>query len=209
MQQEFLQKLIGSPLDVVTVLNDDGIIQYESSSTKWVLGYEPGELVGKSLFEFIHPDDVLNVINAFNDGLQIPGCIVLLEFRFLHKDSSWHNLNVIAKNLLDDPVVKGIVLHFCDCTERVEKELRQRIERLQRTLEGAISALAAITEKRDPYVAGHYQRVTRLACAIAEGKSMDEAIRFASAAGAVSTTRRGAQDSLPTRDEITRLQPGK
>ena len=54
-----------------------------------VLGYEPGELIGKSLFEFIHPDDVPNVINAFNDGLQIPGCIVSLEFHFQHKDSSW------------------------------------------------------------------------------------------------------------------------
>jgi ribokinase len=44
-----------------------------------------------------------------------------------------------------------------------------------------------------------------LACAIAEGRTMSEAIRFASAAGAVSATRRGAQDSLPTRAEITRL----
>jgi ribokinase len=44
-----------------------------------------------------------------------------------------------------------------------------------------------------------------LACAIAEGQSMGEAIRFASAAGALTVTRKGAQDSLPTRDEITGL----
>lgn len=44
-----------------------------------------------------------------------------------------------------------------------------------------------------------------LACAIAEGRSMVEAIRFASAAGALTVTRKGAQDSLPTKDEITRL----
>lgn len=43
-----------------------------------------------------------------------------------------------------------------------------------------------------------------LACAIAEGRSMDEAIRFASAAGALTVTRKGAQGSIPTRDEITR-----
>jgi ribokinase len=48
-----------------------------------------------------------------------------------------------------------------------------------------------------------------LACAIAEGRSMSEVIRFASAAGAMSATRRGAQDSIPTRDEITRLQLSK
>jgi len=116
MQREFFQPLVESGLNVITVLNDDGIICYGSSSIEQMLGYEPGELIGKSLFEFIHPDDVPNVINAFNDGLQIPGCIAFLEFRFLHKDSSWRNLDVIAKNLLDDPAVEGIVLDFRDIT---------------------------------------------------------------------------------------------
>jgi len=44
-----------------------------------------------------------------------------------------------------------------------------------------------------------------LACAIAEGRPMEEAIRFGSAAGAIAVTRRGAQDSLPTRDEIVNV----
>ena len=44
-----------------------------------------------------------------------------------------------------------------------------------------------------------------LACAIVEGRSMDEAICFASAAGALTVTRKGAQDSLPFREEIVRL----
>ena len=44
-----------------------------------------------------------------------------------------------------------------------------------------------------------------LACALAEGRPMQEAIRFGSAAGAIAVTRKGAQDALPTRDEITNL----
>jgi ribokinase len=44
-----------------------------------------------------------------------------------------------------------------------------------------------------------------LACALAEKRPMREAIRFASAAGAMAVTRKGAQDSLPTRDEIEKL----
>lgn len=111
MQPEFFQPLIENALDVITVLNGDGIIRYQSSSVERVLGYEPGELIGKSLFEFIHPDDVPKVTNAFNDGLQIPGCIISLEFRFQCKDSSWRDLEVIARNILDNPVVGGIVLN--------------------------------------------------------------------------------------------------
>jgi ribokinase len=41
-----------------------------------------------------------------------------------------------------------------------------------------------------------------LAVAIAEGKEMREAIRFASACAAISTTRLGAQPSLPNRQEV-------
>jgi ribokinase len=44
-----------------------------------------------------------------------------------------------------------------------------------------------------------------LACAVAEGLPIHEAIRFGSAAGAIAVTRKGAQDSLPTRDEIVNL----
>jgi ribokinase len=41
-----------------------------------------------------------------------------------------------------------------------------------------------------------------LACALAEREPMTKAVVFASAAGALTTTKRGAQDSLPTRAEI-------
>ncbi len=41
-----------------------------------------------------------------------------------------------------------------------------------------------------------------LAVAVAEGKSLDDAIKFASAAGAISVTRMGAQPSAPRRNEI-------
>lgn len=44
-----------------------------------------------------------------------------------------------------------------------------------------------------------------LAAALAAGKSLPESIRFANAAGALSTTRRGAQESLPTKKEIEHL----
>lgn len=44
-----------------------------------------------------------------------------------------------------------------------------------------------------------------LAAALAEGKAVQEAIPFANAAGALATTRRGAQESLPDRAAILDL----
>ena len=44
-----------------------------------------------------------------------------------------------------------------------------------------------------------------LAVALAEGQEIEKAIRFANAAGAMATTRAGAQPSLATRNEVEAL----
>jgi ribokinase len=44
-----------------------------------------------------------------------------------------------------------------------------------------------------------------LACAVAEGRPIQEAIRLGNAAGSIAVTRKGAQDSLPTREEMMNL----
>ena len=44
-----------------------------------------------------------------------------------------------------------------------------------------------------------------LAVALAEGKDMGVAVRLASAAGALAVTKSGAQDSMPTREEVIAL----
>jgi putative nucleotidyltransferase with HDIG domain len=57
-----------------------------------------------------------------------------------------------------------------------EEELRLSWAKLARTLQGTVRAMAAVTEIRDPYTAGHQQRVSELAGAIAAemGLSADE-----------------------------------
>ncbi|WP_432664285.1 ribokinase [Wukongibacter baidiensis] len=45
-----------------------------------------------------------------------------------------------------------------------------------------------------------------IAVALSEGKSMEEAIKFATKVGAITVTREGAQSSLPTREEVERFK---
>ncbi len=52
-------------------------------------------------------------------------------------------------------------------TLRLRRELQQSLASLGKALEGTVNALASVAEVRDPYTAGHQQRVTRLAVAIA------------------------------------------
>jgi len=63
-----------------------------------------------------------------------------------------------------------------EITERkhAEDALKESYEKLRSALEGTIHALASTVEKRDPYTAGHQQRVTTLACAIATEMGLPE-----------------------------------
>ena len=61
--------------------------------------------------------------------------------------------------------------------ERSAEALEQSSARAKRTVEGAVEAMGALAETRDPYTAGHERRVAHLAAAIAEELDLDEAAR--------------------------------
>lgn len=55
-----------------------------------------------------------------------------------------------------------------------EKRLQRSMEKLGKALEGSIKAIARTVETRDPYTAGHQQRVADLAAAIAREMHLSE-----------------------------------
>lgn len=120
------RSLIQNSLDMITLLEANGTVQYESPSIEKIVGYEPEDLLGKNIFEFIHLEDAENVINAFHTIVQNPGATLTVEFRFQHQDGSWRVLEATGNNLLDDPSVGSIVINSRDITERkwVEEQLR-------------------------------------------------------------------------------------
>ncbi len=69
-----------------------------------------------------------------------------------------------------DGTLAGIVGVSFDTTDihQAERDLEAGAMRLRRVLHGAVEALGATIEMRDPYTAGHQRRVAELACAIAK-----------------------------------------
>jgi putative nucleotidyltransferase with HDIG domain len=58
--------------------------------------------------------------------------------------------------------------------KRAEREIQRNLDKLRKAMEGTTRAMACIVETRDPYTAGHQQRVTHLACSIAKEMGLSE-----------------------------------
>ena len=108
--------------DVITLLDADGSMRYHSPSVERLLGYAPESLHGKTLASQVHSEDTVEVERLLAECIGEPGVPVSAEFRFRHHDGSWHHLEAIGNNLLNDPDVKGIVVNSRDITARKRDE---------------------------------------------------------------------------------------
>ena len=86
----------------------------------------------------------------------------------VRKDGSTGRIEVHSR-LVQSVKDKLVISSARDITERnkIEEELRYSSEKIEKAMEGTIQSMARTAETRDPYTAGHQNRVTRLACAIA------------------------------------------
>jgi diguanylate cyclase (GGDEF)-like protein/PAS domain S-box-containing protein len=124
--EERFRSLVQNSSDIITVLQADGTISYESPSIEHILGYRPEELVGKNIFDFVHPEDAPKILSIFSEGIQRPGFSLFGEFRFRHANGSWIYIESFGKNHLTDPVIRGVVVNSREITEhkRAEEALR-------------------------------------------------------------------------------------
>ena len=146
----------------------------------WIFGLErqtfPSSLE-TVIAQAVHPDDRLKVKQA-NLSVIEHNQSVPLEYRVIWPDQSVHVVWAEpGEFLLDEAgnpsLISGTVQ---DITERKlsEEKLVKSYESLKKTLNDAIDTMVKIVETRDPYTAGHQQRVADLAIAIAREMKFED-----------------------------------
>lgn len=137
--------LVQNLSDAIVILDANGIRRYVSPASKNMLGYEPEELVGRSSFEIMHPDDVDRVRALLRELTAKPGQTIEVDLRARHRDGSWRILRCTCQNLLYEPAIAGIVVNTRDVTERRKAEQAlQRSEERFRALVQNISDIITI-----------------------------------------------------------------
>ena len=126
--------LLENANDIISVVDSQGsqLFTYYSNNQNRVLGYPSGRKIEKDLIAYIHPDDRDKAREILARIQERPGNQELFELRYEHMDGHWVTLETYAKNLLDDPLIRGIVSTSRDITDRKLAEEEQR--RLNRTL---------------------------------------------------------------------------
>lgn len=130
---EYYRAVIDSAIDIIMVVDSGGVLKYVNSAVRTILGYEPADLLGRTGFEFIHPEDVPAAADTLREAAARPGYSPLMELRVQHRDGSWRHLEGIGRNLLDHPAVGGFVISFREIGDRkrIERELQERNEELE------------------------------------------------------------------------------
>ena len=125
-EQRF-RTLIENSVDSVAILSPDGWPTYVSPSITNILGYTEEEALSMNLGALMHPDDMEQVSSTILQSLQQPGVPQSPAVaRARHKDGSWRWMEATITNMLDDPIINGIVDNFRDVTDTIMAEAHRK-----------------------------------------------------------------------------------
>jgi diguanylate cyclase (GGDEF)-like protein/PAS domain S-box-containing protein len=114
-----LSSLVQHASDLITVMDADARIVYQSPSIERVLGYSADEVVGKRFDELLAPGEEARLLHLLADGSDYAGREgEAIECTLRHEDGSVRQFEILRSNLLHDESVRGIVLNGRDVSER-------------------------------------------------------------------------------------------
>jgi PAS domain S-box-containing protein len=161
--------------DMISRHDSDGVFQYASPASIFLLGYKPDELIGKPLVTFVHPDDRA----GFMELLASPEMsdTVTIPYRARRKNGEFIWLETTARLFFDEKNQKReFQASSRDITER--KESQEALERAHtdlqdaydKTIEGWVHAL----DLRDRETEGHTKRVSQMTVDLARRLGCNE-----------------------------------
>jgi diguanylate cyclase (GGDEF)-like protein/PAS domain S-box-containing protein len=112
------RSLVQNAADIISVVDESGIVRYTSPSHQRLLGYEATEVIGGHVLDRVHLDDRPMLEQVLIELLAHPDASRTVEIRLRSKDGSWRTLDMIAVNRLHDHAIAGIVINARDISER-------------------------------------------------------------------------------------------
>jgi len=117
-----LRLLVLGISEIIALIDAQGRIRFISPQEERILEFPVNDLLGKNIFEFIHPEDRERAEAEYAETIQTPGEGIPSALRLRSQSGEWIPFEVIANNQLDDPDVAGVIFTARDLRFRRETE---------------------------------------------------------------------------------------
>jgi len=126
-EQRF-RSLVQNASDMITVIETDTTVRYQSPSVQRMLGRASDDITGTRLSDLLHPEDVATVVAYLHEMMSNSERTWAVDARLRHADGSWRHVEIVGSDQRHDAAVEGFVLNVRDVTERkmLEWQLRQQ-----------------------------------------------------------------------------------
>jgi len=120
LRKQWFRILIHNISDIVALLDANGILHFVTPRLETVLGYRADDVLGRNIFDFIHPEDVPRAAVEYADTIQRQGEGVPSVLRLRDACGEWIPFEIIANNQLQDPEIQGVIFTARDVRYREE-----------------------------------------------------------------------------------------
>ncbi|MEW6086963.1 MAG: HD domain-containing phosphohydrolase [bacterium] len=174
--KEYVNNIIHYMYEALFVISTEGYIKTVNGSACELLGFEEKELIGKPVEVIFAEEDFMASRTGLEDLIK-EEYVRNTEEVFLSK--SGERIPVIFSSSVmhdDKGNIQGVIFVAQSVMERkrLEEKLQHTLMTLRKAMKGAIQAMALTVERRDPFTAGHQQRVADLARGIAKEMGLVE-----------------------------------
>jgi PAS domain S-box-containing protein len=122
-----LRAMVESSLDAVAISDRHGTLKFVSPSGRQLLGHDRPRPTRPRLADLVHPEDLSRARLALAECAAVEGRAETLELRLRHSDGGWRWFEAVARSLLSEPAIRGVLISARDVTQRraIEEQLRQ------------------------------------------------------------------------------------
>jgi PAS domain S-box-containing protein/putative nucleotidyltransferase with HDIG domain len=166
--EERYRTLVDLSPDAIVVHQDAKLVFINKVGLKMVGAKKPEQVLGMPILDLMHPDYREKVIERAKKMVIDKKPVPTAEEKIKRLDGTYIDAEFIGSPVIyNGRPAAQLVVHDITRRKRDEKKLAESFVKVKKMMEGVIQTMSRIVEMRDPYTAGHQQRVTKLACAIA------------------------------------------
>ncbi len=108
--------------DVISILDNKGIIRYVSPNVEKWSGWKPEDLIGQETWKHMHHEDIGKIERSFGRVTHDTDMIVTDFYRYQNKNGEYRWIETTVTNRFSDKNINGLLLSSHDITDRITAE---------------------------------------------------------------------------------------